>query len=52
MREMRRFSKIAENWLQMRPIEDHNDFERADYVMVLADDKLSEFIKPFSDDRQ
>src|SRR2546421_6565914 len=38
------------DWLRMKSIDDNGDFGDADYVVILVDKRLSDFIQPYVDD--
>jgi signal transduction histidine kinase/CheY-like chemotaxis protein len=43
-------SNCMVDWLQMNPIDADMDMDNADYVVILADERLSDFIQPYVDD--
>jgi CheY-like chemotaxis protein len=44
------FSKCMVDWLRMKPLDQAQDTEEADYVVILADERLKDFIEPFVHD--
>jgi CheY-like chemotaxis protein len=38
------------DWLQMKPIDEEANIDDADYVVILVDERLSDFIQPYVDD--
>lgn len=38
------------DWLRMKPIDEKANIETADYVVILVDERLSDFIQPYVDD--
>src|SRR5271155_4804954 len=40
-------SKCMVDWLRMKPLDQTQDIEEADYVVILADERLKDFIEPF-----
>ena len=43
-------SSCMVDWLQMKPISTDADIEHADYVVILVDERLSDFIRPYVED--
>jgi signal transduction histidine kinase/ActR/RegA family two-component response regulator len=43
-------SNCMVDWLQMNPIDADTDIGNADYVVILVDERLSNFIQPYVDD--
>jgi CheY-like chemotaxis protein len=43
-------SNCMVDWLQMNPIDADADINDADYVVILVDERLSDFIQPYVDD--
>jgi CheY-like chemotaxis protein len=43
-------SSCMVDWLQMKSIDAEADIEDADYLVILVDERLSEFIQPYVDD--
>jgi CheY-like chemotaxis protein len=43
-------SSCMVDWLQMQPIGEQADINDADYVVILVDERLSNFIQPYVDD--
>jgi hypothetical protein len=43
-------SSCMVDWLQMQPIDEQVDINDADYVVILVDERLSDFVQPYIDD--
>lgn len=43
-------SKCLTDWLKMRPLDSSESLDNADYVVVLVDEGLSDFIRPYVED--